>query len=283
MDATYLVNRLTRAESLAFERYGFLLVEDVLPLEKIDILVDEADTLIESADIERRDFKVRTDVVGVSSQFLSLVDWYRIFPKIWEILGWNIHVYVSHLTYTPPVSPEDDELRTRLNWHQDSGRVSLDSESVPSPRISVKVGFFLTDVLSLDYGNFSLIPGSHLYDELIFPENEFLDHPDALQICALRGSAIIFDRRIYHAGGWNFSGNTRKVVFIGYSHRWFSPRDYRTLSVDGLNPVQEQLLGVGACPMSLTSPEIEDVPLRGEIGKLLGDEAVADRSNRVIT
>ncbi|GIT39249.1 MAG: hypothetical protein Ct9H300mP8_04450 [Gammaproteobacteria bacterium] len=43
---------------------------------------------------------------------------------------------------TPPL-PEGYEPRAaRLGWHQDSGRLNLDIESSPRPRISLKVGFF---------------------------------------------------------------------------------------------------------------------------------------------
>jgi hypothetical protein len=42
----------------------------------------------------------------------------------------------------------------RLEWHQDSGRLNVDFESNPRPRISLKVGYFLTDTTEVGRGNF---------------------------------------------------------------------------------------------------------------------------------
>jgi len=29
--------------------------------------------------------------------FTEIVDWYKTFPKVWGILGWNIYLYHCHL------------------------------------------------------------------------------------------------------------------------------------------------------------------------------------------
>jgi ectoine hydroxylase-related dioxygenase (phytanoyl-CoA dioxygenase family) len=60
------------------------------------------------------------------------------------------------------------------------------------------------------------------------------------------GSAVVFDRRLWHARGDNISDRTRKVLFYGYTHRWIRPRD--ELSIDPsrlahLTPLRRHLLG----------------------------------------
>ncbi|MDG2071002.1 MAG: phytanoyl-CoA dioxygenase family protein [Pseudomonadales bacterium] len=157
------------------------------------------------------------DVIGEDELLLELIDWPTTFPKVWGSLGWHIALYHSHYIVTPPL-PKHFEKR-RLGWHQDSGRINLDIESDPRPRISVKVGFCITDTSTEDRGNFHVIPGSHLTNQLVLQDDENKEHPDVIPVRVSAGDAVMFDRRIWHASGLNFSDVTRRVLFFGYSYR----------------------------------------------------------------
>ena len=274
MDSACLEHCLTEAERAKFERDGFIVIENALPAPMVEGLIEAVDSV-----------KVGVDFIGKDDRFLELIDWHRTLPKVWGILGWNIHLYHTHITVTPPVPLEDRPSKKRLHWHQDSGRVSLDIETVPAPRISVKIGYFLTDVSEGGRGNFSVVPGSHLVDEVEYPADGVSNPPDAHEVQVPAGTAVMFDRRIWHAGGWNFSDITRKVLFVGYSMRWFHPRDAMTVShcMDRCDPIQRQLLGSKTGNLGLTSPKEEDVPLREWMREHLGEEAIADRSVRNLT
>ena len=274
MDSACLEHCLTEAERTQFERDGFVVIENALPAPMVEGLIDAVDSV-----------KAGVDFIGKDDRFLELVDWYRTFPKVWGVLGWNIHLYHTHITVTPPVPLEDRPSKKRLHWHQDSGRVSLDIETVPAPRISVKIGYFLTDVSEGGRGNFSVIPGSHLKDEVEYPADGVSNPREAHEVRVPAGTAVMFDRRIWHAGGWNFSDITRKVLFVGYSMRWFHPRDAMTVShyMDRCGPIQRQLLGSKTGNLGLTSPKEEDVPLREWMREHLGEAAIADRSVRNLT
>ena len=274
MDTACLKHCLTEAERTKFERDGFIVVDNALPAPMVKDLIEAVDSV-----------KPGVDFIGKHDRFLELIDWHRTLPKVWGILGWNIHLYHTHITVTPPVPLEDRPSKKRLHWHQDSGRVSLDIETVPAPRISVKIGYFLTDVSEGGRGNFSVVPGSHLVDEVKYPADGVSNPPDALEVRVPAGTAVIFDRRIWHAGGWNFSDITRKVLFVGYSLRWFHPRDEMTVShyMDRCDPIRQQLLGSKTGNLGLTTPKNEDVPLREWMRENLGEEAIADRSVRNLT
>ncbi len=274
MDAKCLQHLLTKEERDQFERDGFIVVDNALPAPMVEGLIDAVDSV-----------EAGVDFIGKDDRFLELIDWHVTLPKVWGILGWNIHLYHTHITVTPPVPLEDRPSKKRLHWHQDSGRVSLDIETVPAPRISVKVGYFLTDVSEGGRGNFSVIPGSHLKDEVEYPADGVSNPPDAHEVRVPAGTAVIFDRRIWHAGGWNFSDITRKVLFVGYSLRWFHPRDAMSVShyMDRCDPIRRQLLGSKTGNLGLTSPRDEDVPLREWMREHLGAAAIADRSVRNLT
>ncbi|MEM7363611.1 MAG: phytanoyl-CoA dioxygenase family protein [Pseudomonadota bacterium] len=280
MDESCLHHRLTDAESRQFNEQGFLVVRDVLPTEMIETLVSAADRI----DHEYRPKMALTphqplnllDAIGKDDAFLPLLDWPQTFAKVVDILGWHIQLYHSHMIVTPPLPADFSPKHPRLGWHQDSGRLNIDIESNPRPRISLKVGFFLTDLNEIDRGNFHVIPGSHLDNTLSFPEAD-QDHPDATPVQVPAGDAVFFDRRIWHAAGRNLSSITRKVMFLGYSYRWLKPRDDMTVAhyLDRCDPVQKQLFGESPNGgFGFTSPADEDVPLKTWWAAHVGQDAV---------
>jgi hypothetical protein len=109
-----------------------------------------------------------SNILPEDDAFVELIDWPQIFPKIWGILGWNIYVYHTHLDVSPRLEAPPDR---PVAWHQDSMRVNEEIECHPRPRLSLKVGYYLTDVSGPDWGNTLLLPASHLRDELDCPND----------------------------------------------------------------------------------------------------------------
>lgn len=281
MDPTCLDYCLTEAERLAFERDGFFVVEDVLPPEQVEELNGVVDRLYDlccvSEGLEPGARLNLLDFVGRDERFLELLDWPKTFPKVWGILGWNIQLYHSHLIVTPPEPESQRGVQKRLGWHQDSGRLNVELEGEPRPRVSLKVGFFLTDTTAPDRGNFHVVPGSHLRNRLALPEDGVSDPEGTTPVRVPAGSAVFFDRRIWHAAGRNHSDVTRKALFYGYSYRWLRPRDDMTVDhyLERCDPVRRQLLGASTGGFGYTSPKDEDVPLKLWIEEHLGEAAVA--------
>ena len=77
-----------------------------------------------------------------------------------DVLGRDIYVYHCHLDVHPPTCEPP-----RWRWHQDGGRQNVELES-PRPLLSLKVGYFLTDVEDADMGLLWVLPGSHRRDTL---------------------------------------------------------------------------------------------------------------------
>ncbi len=280
MDATCLNHRLTAEERRQFDERGCFVVRNVLPRDFVTRLEDAADRLdAENRPLGGADTRPinHLDCIGYDDAFLELLDWPKTIARVIDILGWHIQLYHSHVMVSPPL-PEGYRSRARrIGWHQDSGRLNLDLEGNPRPRVSLKVGFFLTDTSEVDRGNFHFIPGSHLR-ETGFPADESEPHPEATPVCAAAGDALFFDRRLWHAGGRNRSNVTRKVVFFGYSYRWLRPRDDMTVDryLSHVDPIRRQLLGASPTGgFGYTSPSEEDIPLRSWLVEHLGEEAVA--------
>ena len=270
MNLECLQHCLTEDERAKFERDGFLVVENALPDTMIADLIQAVDRV-----------KPGDGGLGRDDLFLELVDWPTTFPKVFGILGWNIYVYYTQILITPPLNEEQraNANNERRFWHQDSDRVNADIEPGPQPRLSVKVGFFLTDLTEGGRGNFTIIPGSHRKRELDFPLDGVSNPKGVMEIKAPAGTAVIFDRRLWHVGGpRNFSNITRKAFMMGYSYRWFRVRDEMAVShyMERSDPIRRQLLGAQTGPKGPSAPKDEDVPLRAWMVEHLGDESVAD-------
>jgi ectoine hydroxylase-related dioxygenase (phytanoyl-CoA dioxygenase family) len=259
LDAASIVTSrlITEAQRQRFDEEGFLVVPDALPVALVSELSELHDQLYAE---EQRTGKVAPDgslslfgFVLRNDRYLELLDYPTTFPMVWAVLGWNIYMYHCHLDVRPPIR---EKRVPKWRWHQDGGRMNLDIESETTrPRMAVKWGYFLSDMSEPGLGNFTVIPGSHRWNEL--PRDRYPatgDVPEgALEIVGGPGSAVFFDRRLWHSRSDNFSETTRKALFIGYTYRWLRPRDDYPIDpnwLSRLSPVRQQLLGAGRDAMS---------------------------------
>lgn len=276
MDISCLEYGLTEGERGQFEEQGFLVIEEALPpkmVEELVSVVDWVDTRHrQTKGLGPHDKLSVNDFLMCDDLFLELLDWPRVFPKIWGILGWNIQVYHLHLSVVPPGGKKG----STMEWHQDSDRLNRELETDPRPRVSVKAAFFLSDTTAADRGNFCIIPGSHLWNNLDLAADGDTMPDNALSIQVKPGTAVIFDRRLWHRGTPNRSEVPRKVLFYGYSYRWLRPRCDLTVShlMKRIDPIRQQLLGAGTGGLGYTSPQDEDVPLRAWLRDHVGEAAV---------
>lgn len=276
MDPSCLQYALTAAERLHFAQQGYLIVENALTSAEVARLAEASDRIWH----EEMDKGLAPDqnlffpnFVGREQLFINLVDHPRTFPKIWDLLNsWNIYLYHSHLGTTPQEGPEGSEIKKPLGFHQDSGRVNNELESSPRPMLSLKVGYWLSDVSEAGRGNFYIVPGSHLDDKLHRPAD---DNPAAaIPVRANIGDAVFFDRRLWHARSPNYSPHVRKVLFYGYGYRWLRTKDDMHIRPDLLaacDPIRKQLLGQGSNCNGFFSPQDEDVPLKLWLEEHLGE------------
>lgn len=275
LDDRHVKHQITSEELSALNDDGYFIVENALPLELVVQLEQRIDAIYKThlaaeydphtkRQLNRNSNFFYPNFLGKDQMFLNILDWYRTFPKVWGILGWNIYSYHSHFIITPPRPDSVRGNSSSLGWHQDSGRVNVEIESSPRPRLSVKIVYWLSDCSQPDRGNFFVIPGSHLWDKLERPEDGSM--PDgATPVCCKPGDAVFFDRRIWHARSENDSDITRKGLFYGYGYRWLRSKDNLTIPKDLFaqnDPIRQQLLGGGTNANGHFSPKDADVPLK---------------------
>ena len=265
-----LEHALTEEESKAFEQDGYFTVPNALAPDVVGGLIALADRLdsegraaTSAGPLARMN---HYDISGRDPSLLSLLDCPTTIAKVWGLLGWNIALYHTHLTINPttPANGGSAVERLELGWHQDSGQLNADLETSPRPRISLKVGYFLTDTREPERGNLYVLPGSHLRDH--FPGEDRRGLPEgAIPVRVPSGTAVFFDRRLWHSGSTNYWHTPRRVIFYGYAYRWLRPRDDMQVGhyLPACGPIRRQLLGQSATGgRGYTSPTEEDVPLK---------------------
>ncbi len=237
---------MTADERAEFERDGFLVIRSVLNHEEIA----RARTAILR-------YREKVGAVGALHQLSAvttlpelafLLDHPVAFRYVWSLLGWNVHVYHSHIDVHPQLHERQKDW---WHWHQDGGRQNRELETDPRPRMSVKLAYWLSDVSETGRGNFTVLPRSHRTNWLPGPPSRGVPWPPpqgALQITAGPGDLVVFDRRLWHARSDNYSPITRVGAFFGYTYRWVAARDEvgdlpNRPEWAGFNDVQRQLLG----------------------------------------
>jgi len=279
---------LSAAERAELDDVGFVMVRGAVPDAEVDRYAAELDRLHRAAD---REGTLRPNgsmhllsAVAQSPLMADLLDRPATFRWVWGTLGWNVHLYHSHVDVHPPLpGPQPPH----WHWHQDGGRQNVELETEPRPRMSIKVAYWFSDVSRPRRGNLMVIPGSHRRNSIEGPARRDVPHPppaDAVEVTADAGDAIVFDRRIWHARSDNHSAFVRRAVFLGYTYRWVHGRDdldqvRASPWFAGLDDVRRQLLGgVGGDGDHQWGHDPDDVPLY----RALREQGLLDRSVPVL-
>lgn len=250
---TATLTAMTAQEREQFDRDGYLLIPGALNADEVatarDAILRVFDDAKRNGELDKSGSLHRLSAVSSCPELAFLLDHPSTFGYVWSMLGWNMHVYHSHLDVHPN-RPTD--LAPRWEWHQDGGRQNREIETDPRPRLSVKLAYWLSDVSETGRGNLEIIPGSHLLNWLPGPPRRDMEWPqpaDKIQVQVRPGDALFFDRRIWHQRSDNHSDITRIATFFGYTYRWIAIRDEVTAEHRAsqwwqqLSPVQQQLLG----------------------------------------
>jgi len=243
---------MTESEREEFERAGYLVIRGALTPHEVTYYEQALDRVyaaeVAAGRVGSGAAMHKLSAVASCSATVGLIDHPATFRYVWSILGWNIHVYHSHLDVHPTITVPKPY---RFEWHQDGGRQNRELETNPRPRLSVKLAYWLSDVSHEGRGNFKVVPGSHLANRIEGPPRRDIvwpEPPGAVEVCANPGDVVFFDRRLWHTRTDNHSPITRKGIFFAYSHRWSHGRDenddlFATDSFGEFTPVQRQLLG----------------------------------------
>jgi ectoine hydroxylase len=247
-----VVTPMTADQRDQFERDGFLVIPGVLTQAEVEFYDQALDRVYRAQQaagaVAAGGPMHLLSAVANCPEAAGLIDHPSVFALVWSVLGWNIHIYHSHLDVHPPIAAQRP---FRYEWHQDGGRQNREIETDPRPRLSVKLAYWLSDVSRPGRGNLKVWPGSHTRNRIDGPPRRDIAWPDpqnAVEVCVNPGDVTFFDRRLWHARSDNYSRLTRKAIFFGYTYRWTTIRDqiqdlHASPAFAQLSPVRRQLLG----------------------------------------
>lgn len=289
---------MTEAQRHDFDEKGFIILEDFfnqVELNRLWEAIDEVATKVRQAKSLGPDdpFAVR-NALAHHEAFLDLIDHPRMLPLVVDAIGWNIQIRTSHLDYRPPYpdgleagavgtgkGADNDAGYRNVTWHPDLSpqfeAVSLDGRL---PFMELKVFYVLSDLSESNSGNLWMVPGSHLRTpQELRDMGRRIDPSEAVELRLKPGTAVLWRTAVWHCVGPNYTNTTRKIMHIGYHHRWMRPTDYVEQAadlIDRSNPIRRQLLGAvatGGDPLGLESDihpssqywqpkNMDDVPLK---------------------
>ena len=224
---------LTAAERFSFDTHGYLVLENFLKPDHVARLMTALDGTI----ARRRkllaaepDRKRLTLVNGEKStrilyileddpMFQELLDWAPLMPYVRELIGPKPHYHASDAI----VEEGRDFMNRTGGWHIDGHDAGYRHLGWPIPLLQLKVGYYLSDMTKPWRGNLTVVPGSHKAVQP--PDPEDLKRrdlfPDAKQVCAPAGSAILFHNAIWHtASPFEKPDDGRTMLYYAYEHHW---------------------------------------------------------------
>lgn len=273
---------ISAPDRASFERDGFVLVRGALDADARQRVCAAVDRVYAE---ERAAGRLRPGgalhLMGMLHRdraLLDLVDHPATFRYVWSLLGWNVYTHHNHVDVNPG---EPAPGRAPWNWHQDGYRQNSDIDAGVRPMLSLKVGFVLSDLSVPGRGATRIIPGSQVANTLAGrparAEDPYAEPSGAQEIIARPGDAFVFDRRLWHSRSVNRCDVIRKMVFVGYTHRWIRPLDevdYRNAmpGFESLSPLRRQLLGDGTDHANFWGVDTggwidQSIPLRAELAE----------------
>ena len=257
-----------------FDEFGYVILEDVLPRQQVDDLLQVIDELHTThANHAHRNkveggFNMRP-VIDKHPLFMELLICPKTFAAVVKLLGHsNIQLMQSHLFEANPGTGG-----RVTGWHNDGGEPAIEVNGIRAFG-SLKVGYFLRDRLQDDMGSLMVVPGSHRIQGRPPFRADSEDPVGAIQIKAKAGDAVVFQQGLWHAAAPNLADQPRVILYYGYGYRVFRPIDYQKMPdhvLEDRTPIERQLLGETVNHQGYYVPTDQDTPLRPWFEEHFGD------------
>lgn len=251
-----------------FHTNGFLVIPNVLPPEKCELLRQDLDAALKQVEGEnyQHSKKIMKRMFERSQHNLDLFALEPIVTFAEHLIGDangpgyaitdgipnanTVHIIHNNSFKVPA---ETDGLASNA-WHQDDTPhiLSLDGKPLTNIRLNVlafTVNYYLTDVLTPENGPTQVIPGSHLFGK--FCDGDISEYDHLIHSClGAAGTAVCFNNQVWHRGSRNSSSTTRYITQVTYAkrlvgHKYEPFMNYQMPShcYEGADPRLKQLLG----------------------------------------
>ena len=244
----------------AFDRDGYLYIEDVLPQDWMDELKRDLHEALDAdgqAESLHPTIRIHKRMFERSRANLRLFDLEPIVSFAERLIGRDdptfgtdgVHVIHNSAFLTLPDSPITP-------WHQDDGPHYIVTDGEPPsnvrlPVLAVMASYHLNDLPSGEYGPTELLPGSHRFGGI--PPKTLDGTPwegGTVTVTARAGSVLLFNNQIWHHGGRNTSDADRYLNqltyarrLVGHKYEPFMNYELPPHVLEGASPRLRRLLG----------------------------------------
>ena len=206
-----------------FHEHGWLVLEELLDDESVDVLTAELDEIEAGVDAalkampDERLFIAESGAITfsphavVQSPAARAVSTHPAIAGVCrDLVGPAVRLYWDQLVYKKPEKPRP------FPWHQDNGYTFVE------PQQYLTVWLSLTDA-TVEAGCPWVVPGLHRHGTLAHDYVDplgfqcFADHPDAIAAPVGRGGAVVFSSLTPHLTGPNTTGAVRKTYILQYA------------------------------------------------------------------
>ena len=239
LDYPPLTDNLDEAKK-HLDKYGLCIIKDVFSEKEVDIMDKRLKEQFAGEEKHNLGSKFRGDEgLGIKSSneekvsrlvwnlinkgdcFIPLIDHKKIFPLINHIIGDKVILCSmgAHMNGSGNV---------RMALHQDQWPL------IPHPLdfpVMANTMVLVSDN-SPSNGGTRLIPGSHKWPKIDYKTANSSKYQEmAKSIKAPRGSAIVWEGRVWHGNGLNRSKKIRNNISIAYLQSWIRPQENSQYSV----------------------------------------------------
>lgn len=229
------------------DEYGMCLLKDVVSADEIDVIEtrlteqaagESARDQAEGEPVKKKISQLVWNLINKGDCFIPLIDHPKIMPMVRYIIGEKVLLCSMGVHMHGP----NNKL---MALHQDQWPLM---PYVMPVAVMCNVLLLVTDN-SDQTGGTRMIPGSHKwptvgYEQMNSEEGLAL----AKSVTAPRGTAIVYDGRIWHSNGRNRSNGVRSNIAIPYLQPWIRPQENHQYSVRPevmakLTPKQKDIIG----------------------------------------
>lgn len=240
-----------------FDRDGYLVVPDRFDDQAIEALLDAA------YEVARADPKYCADryygaepIVERHPSFADLIAHDRHVGFAYDVYGEQLRLHTSQLFLRPPGGAVSE-------WHFDGARMVPYRVYSPRLPLTIKIGYWLTDVTAVGMGCLVVIPGSHRWDAMdAYTSHESV--PGEVPVTVRRGTITVMHHALWHRVEPNSSGRTRANIYLGYGPSWVHASDRVTADPEWaatLPRTERIVMRAYRSPYEFAKPPADDAPL----------------------
>ena len=192
-----------------FMENGFLGISEALSKSELETL---------HRDLDKAGVTGLTDKIWNVPSLPPLIENAKIVGALRNIFGDEVRFFKGSFTDSPPGTVTAGK-STRTGYHVDYGGGEPEGDYRNSCASWVNVGIYLTE-LTRENSPLWVVPGSNRdYGILPCSDLEHM-HDQAEILLAKAGDAVIFHCMTVHAGGHNFSSDSRRALYFSYRPAW---------------------------------------------------------------